>query len=158
MELSVGLVLDGKITGITKFGAFVSLPGGKSGLVHISEIAHTFVNDIRDHFEVGQDVKVKLIGIDKDGKINLSIKRTIDPPVSEKRPYSNSEAKYEKRPQQGKKQEWGQRPPPLYAPKPVEGSDFEDKLKNFMQDSKNKMSSLKNFTDKRGSARPRRHK
>ncbi len=156
MELSVGMVLDGKVTGITKFGAFVSLTGGKSGLVHISEIAHTFVSDIREHIEVGQDVKVKLIGIDKEGKINLSIKKAVDPPPVERRPYQDQRG--DKRGYQERRPEWGQRPPPQYSPRQAEGGDFEDKLKLFMQDSKNKMSDMKNFSEKRGSARPRKHK
>ena len=57
MEFGVGSVLEGKVTGITKFGAFVSLPEGKSGLVHISEIAYSYVNDVKDHLKVGQEVK-----------------------------------------------------------------------------------------------------
>ena len=73
MEFGVGSVLEGKVTGITKFGAFVSLPEGKSGLVHISEIAYSYVNDVKDHLKEGQEVKVKVIGI-KDGKISLSMK------------------------------------------------------------------------------------
>ena len=80
MEFGVGSILEGKVTGITKFGAFVSLPEGKSGLVHISEIAYTYVNDVKDHLKEGQEVKVKVIGIDDNGRINLSIKKAMDPP------------------------------------------------------------------------------
>lgn len=80
MEFGVGSVLEGKVTGITKFGAFVSLPEGKSGLVHISEIAYSYVNDVKDHLKEGQEVKVKVIGIDENGRINLSIKKAMDPP------------------------------------------------------------------------------
>ena len=79
MEFGVGSVLEGKVTGITKFGAFVSLPEGKSGLVHISEIAYSYVNDVKDHLKEGQEVKVKVIGIDENGRINLSIKKAMDP-------------------------------------------------------------------------------
>lgn len=82
MEFGVGSILDGKVTGITKFGAFVSLPGGKSGLVHISEIAYTYVNDVHDHLQEGQQVKVKVIGVDENNRINLSIKKALDPPPS----------------------------------------------------------------------------
>ena len=71
MELSVGAILEGKVTGITKFGAFVSLPDGKSGMVHISEVANSFVNDINDFLKEGQAVRVKVIGIDGAGRINL---------------------------------------------------------------------------------------
>ena len=80
MEFAVGAIVEGKVTGITKFGAFVSLPGGKTGMVHISEIAHAYVSDISEHLSVGQEVKVKVIAIDPAGKINLSIKKTMDPP------------------------------------------------------------------------------
>ena len=76
-EIEVGAILEGKVTGITKFGAFVSLPGGKSGLVHISEIAYSYVSDVSDHLSEGQDVKVKVISIDENNRINLSIKRAL---------------------------------------------------------------------------------
>lgn len=79
MELAVGAIVEGKVTGITKFGAFVSLPGNKTGMVHISEIAHAYVSDINEYLTVGQDVKVKIIAMEQ-GKINLSIKKTMDPP------------------------------------------------------------------------------
>ena len=75
MELTVGEVLEGKVTGITKFGAFVLLPGGKSGLVHISEVANAFVSDVHDHVQIGQPVKVKVLSVSEEGKINLSMKR-----------------------------------------------------------------------------------
>ena len=80
MEFGVGTIVEGKVTGITKFGAFVSLPEGKSGLVHISEIAYSYVNDVKDHLKEGQEVKVKVIGSDENGRINLSIKEAMDPP------------------------------------------------------------------------------
>ena len=80
MEFGVGSIVEGKVTGITKFGAFVSLPGGRSGLVHISEIAYTYVNDVKDHLTEGQEVKVKVISIDDNNRINLSIKKAMDPP------------------------------------------------------------------------------
>ena len=75
MEFGVGSILDGKVTGITKFGAFVALPEGKSGLVHISEIAYSYVNEVSEHLKEGQEVKVKVIGIDQANRINLSIKQ-----------------------------------------------------------------------------------
>ncbi|MCD7887083.1 MAG: S1 RNA-binding domain-containing protein, partial [Clostridiales bacterium] len=80
MELEIGAILDGKVTGITKFGAFVALPGGRSGLVHISEVAYSFVNDVNEFLTVGQEVKVKVIGMEGDSRINLSIKQTLPPP------------------------------------------------------------------------------
>ena len=74
MELTVGAVLEGKVKTITNFGAFVTLGENKTGMVHISEVANTYVSDIRQHLTEGQDVKVMVIGLD-NGKINLSIKR-----------------------------------------------------------------------------------
>jgi len=80
MEFGVGSILEGKVTGITKFGAFVALPEGRSGLVHISEIAYSYVNEVSDHLQEGQQVKVKVIGIDQNNRINLSIKKVTEPP------------------------------------------------------------------------------
>ena len=74
MELTVGAVVEGKVKSITNFGAFISLPDNKTGMVHISEVANAYVSDIRQHLTEGQDVKVMVIGTD-NGKINLSIKR-----------------------------------------------------------------------------------
>lgn len=75
MELAVGTIISGKVTAITKFGAFVSLPGGKSGLVHISEVAAAFVSDVHDYLTEGQEVTVKILSVSPEGKINLSIKQ-----------------------------------------------------------------------------------
>lgn len=85
MELEIGAIMEGKVTGITKFGAFVSLPGGRSGLVHISEVAYSYVSDVSEFLAVGQDVKVKIIGIDQNNRINLSIKQTLPPPPRQER-------------------------------------------------------------------------
>ena len=75
MSIEVGGVVEGKVTGITKFGAFVDLADGKVGLVHISEVADVYVNDVKDFLKVGQKVKVKILNVDDHGKIGLSIKR-----------------------------------------------------------------------------------
>jgi S1 RNA binding domain protein len=80
MSIEVGSKLQGKVTGITNFGAFVELPGGSTGLVHISEVADNYVKDIHDHLKVGDQVEVKVINVEKDGKIGLSIKRAKDRP------------------------------------------------------------------------------
>lgn len=70
--------MEGKVTGITGFGAFVSLPEGKSGMVHISEVANSFVSDIKEFIKEGDTVRVKVISIDDAGRINLSIKRAVE--------------------------------------------------------------------------------
>ena len=76
MQLEVGMVLEGKVTGITKFGAFIELPGGKTGMVHISEVAPTFVKEIRDFVTENQTVKVKVLSISEGGKGSLSMKKS----------------------------------------------------------------------------------
>ena len=86
MEISVGAVLEGTIKSITKFGAFVTLPGGRSGLVHISEISHSYVANVSDVLSEGQAVKVKVVSIDEAGRINLSMKKAAPPPPGPKEP------------------------------------------------------------------------
>lgn len=78
MDLSPGDIVEGVVTKVAKFGAFVDLEDGKSGLVHISEIADTFVKDINNHISEGDEVKVKVLSIDEKGKIALSIKDAIE--------------------------------------------------------------------------------
>ena len=144
MEFGVGAIVDGKVTGITKFGAFVSLPDGKSGLVHISEIAYSYVNEVSDHLREGQEVKVKIIGIDQAKRINLSIKQVEPPP--------------QRAPRQGgggrpPRQSGGpQRPMVFVHQAPKEPTDFEDRLKQFMQSSDSKLSELR-FIEKKGGNR-----
>ena len=81
MSIEVGSKLKGKVTGITNFGAFVELEEGKTGLVHISEVADNYVKDINEHLTVGDEILVKVINVEKDGKIGLSIKKAKDKPV-----------------------------------------------------------------------------
>ena len=79
MSIEEGSTVEGEVTGITDFCAFVELPGGETGLIHISEIANSYVKDITNYVKEGEEVKVKVINIDDDGKIGLSIKRLDDP-------------------------------------------------------------------------------
>ena len=85
MQLEVGGIYEGKVTGITKFGAFVSFEGGQTGMVHISEVAPTFVTEIRDFVSEGQTVKVKVLSINEEGKISLSMKKAL-PEDQQRRP------------------------------------------------------------------------
>ena len=96
MELTVGAVLEGKIKSITNFGAFVSLPENKTGMVHISEVANAYVSDIRQHLTEGQDVKVMVIGTE-NGKINLSIKRLEPKPQREGGNFQRREGGFQNR-------------------------------------------------------------
>ena len=141
MEPQVGSILEGKVTSITKFGAFVALEGGRSGLVHISEIANTFVNDVHDFLQEGQTVKVLVLSTE-NGKINLSIKKTL--PQQERPGF---------RPQRPRSS-FGRGGQPL---PPSADQSFEDKLKQFLSSSEGKMADLNRSIDgKRGGGRRRR--
>ena len=154
MDLVVGAVVDGKVTGIMKFGAFVSLPGGKSGLVHISEIAYSYVNEVSDFLKEGQEVKVKVIGVDENGRINLSIKKAQEPPAQQQAP--------RRRPfnQNAGNEGGGNGPKASGQPKtfakpaqPAAEPSFEDKLKQFMADSDSKISGIKQYSDRKSNRR-----
>ncbi|MCC8196696.1 MAG: S1 RNA-binding domain-containing protein [Ruminococcus sp.] len=79
MQLEEGSIIEGRVTGIQKFGAFIDIGGGRNGMVHISEVSPTYVGDINDFLKAGQIVKVKVISIAEDGKVALSIKRALPP-------------------------------------------------------------------------------
>ena len=132
MELTVGAVLEGTVKTITNFGAFVSLPEGKTGLVHISEVANSFVSDIRQHLTEGQQIKVMVIGTE-GGKINLSVKRLEAKPQP---------AGFRNREIQPAKPSRPATPTPPPAPKTADQL-FEEKLKAFMTESDSKISSLR---------------
>jgi S1 RNA binding domain protein len=163
MEFAVGAILEGKVTGITKFGAFVSLPGNKTGMVHISEIAHAYVSDISEYLTVGQEVKVKVIAIDPAGKINLSIKKTVEPPPRQgrgDRPQRSGDRGENRgdRSQRtgGARNGDNQRQRPVARTSgPKEPQSFDDMLKQFMADSDSKISSIKQYSDHRTKSKRR---
>ena len=140
MEFTIGTVLDGKVKSITNFGAFISLSENKTGLVHISEVANTYVSDIRQHLSENQAVKVVVIGTE-GGKINLSIKRL------ESRPQKEAHSTAAPRPQRS-----APTPPP--APKTADQL-FEEKLKQFMSESDSRISSIRQYSDHRSRSRRR---
>lgn len=149
MEVEVGAIYTGKVTEITKFGAFVNIGPGKSGLVHISEIANTYVNDVHDFLTLGQEVKVKVVNIDAAGRLNLSIKATIPaPPPRRPRPQAPAPAP---RPQQPRPSE--QAPVSGVVLQQSNDASFEDKLKRFMQDSDSKISGIRQYAEKKSSRR-----
>jgi S1 RNA binding domain protein len=117
--MEIGSILTGKVTGITKFGAFVALEEGGSGMVHISEVAHSYVEDIREHLTEGQEVTVKVVGVNPEGRVNLSIKKATAPPPRKETVFTGSRRA------------------------PAAPATFEDKLKAFMADSESKMSGMK---------------
>ncbi len=131
MQLEIGSVVEGVVTGLTSFGAFVSLPGGKSGMVHISKVSTEYVRDIRDHLTEGQQVKVKILSISEDGKIALAIKKDGDDAASPRvhRPRSNRQPNVWQGHQQ--RQNSGDK------------MSFEDMMAKFKQESDEKMSAYK---------------
>ncbi|RDI38421.1 S1 domain-containing RNA-binding protein [Falsibacillus pallidus] len=137
MSIEVGSKLQGKVTGITNFGAFVELAEGSTGLVHISEVADNYVKDINEHLKVGDEVTVKVINVEKDGKIGLSIRKAKDQPQRERSP---------QRPRNNNRQS-------EFRPK----ENFEQKMARFLKDSEDRLSSLKRQTEtKRGGRGARR--
>lgn len=161
MELTVGAVVEGKVKSITNFGAFISLPENKTGMVHISEVANAYVSDIRQHLTEGQDVKVMVIGME-NGKINLSIKRLEPKPQREGgRPAYRGGNVAPRREGVAPQNREGNRPQQQRAPMPPAAPKtadqlFEEKLKAFMTESDSKLSGIKQYADHRGSGRPRR--
>ncbi|WP_273062758.1 S1 domain-containing RNA-binding protein [Colibacter massiliensis] len=128
MAIETGNVLEGIVTGITKFGAFVELPEKKVGLVHISEVANEYVKDVHDFLEVGEKVSVKVLSVDDTGKVGLSIKQS-----------QENESKKELRRRAGMP------------------ASFEDQLSRFLKDSEARLSDLKRNTEsKRGGRGARR--
>lgn len=151
MSIEVGGVVEGTVTGITKFGAFVDLADGKVGLVHISEVADVYVNDVKDFLKVGQKVKVKVLSVDDHGKIGLSIKR-LQPKKPELPSGAPSSAPYPARRFGGN--DFRGRSSGRY---PAGPGSFEDKLSKFLKDSDERLTDLRRKTDsKRGGRGSRR--
>ena len=146
MELEPGSIVEAKVTGITKFGAFVSLPEGKSGLVHISELANTYVSDVSEHVSVGDTVRVFVLGATAEGKINLSIKRALPRPEHSAPPKPRCEQKAKIEPEDN------------IQPKEsrTSGNDsFEDKLKKFMRESDSRIADNRMYSEHRQRSRRR---
>ena len=136
MAIVVGSKLQGKVTGITNFGAFVELPGGQTGLVHISEVSDSYVKDVHEHLKVGDEVEVKVLQIEPDGKIGLSIKKAKDQPAKT----------FVRKPRPQKREETVQ-----------VKETFEQKMSKFLKDSEDRLTSLKRHTEsKRGGRGARR--
>lgn len=136
MGLEVGAVVEGKVTGITKFGAFVALPDGRSGLVHISEVANSYVKEVGDHLSVGQTVRVRVLSIAGDGKINLSVRQAAEGASSPRRSAPRRTAA-----QSGEQ--------------PDGDKAFEDRLKKFMQESDSRIADNRMYAE-RGTRRRRK--
>ncbi len=142
MSLSVGTIVKGKVTGITNFGAFVETEDGSRGMIHISEISRSYVEDIRSVLRVGQAVNVKVISINEQGKIALSLKQLES--GDDRKPAAKKAPKAQ--PRQRKKYEPA---PAVTSPGDFEwqassaGGSFEDMMSKFKRTSEDKMSDLK---------------
>lgn len=123
MEFTPGTILEGTVRSIAAFGAFINLPEGKTGLVHISEVSSSYVTDIRQHLTEGQAVKVKLLNTDDRGRLSLSIKQAEERPAPPRRSAEERPAR-----------------PQSFQPVRTEPESFEEKLKQFMADSNSKIS------------------
>ena len=150
MSIEVGTKVQGKVTGITSFGAFVELTGGTTGLVHISEVADSYVKDVNDHLKVGDLIEVKVIS-EKDGKTALSIKKARDKPEGQTSSYS------QRPPRQGRvdsrSKDFRSKGGSSFKPK----ENFEDKMAKFLKASEENLSTLKRSTEtKRGGRGGRR--
>ena len=176
MQLEIGKVYNGKVKGITQYGAFVDIEGGGTGMVHISEIANTYVSDIREHLAEDQDVKVKVIGINEQGKVSLSIKKASENGDAQprQRRFDKGQGKFDKGDKGGEKfdkfdkgersfdkgERSNERPqrskPVIWEPKkPIPQSEmtFEDMMSRFKQTSEERMCDLKRSTDRKNGTR-----
>lgn len=157
MAIEVGSKLEGKVTGITHFGAFVELEEGVTGLVHISEIADNYVKDVNEHLKIDDKVLVKVINVDKDGKIGLSIKQTKEKPPEAASPVRQG-GRFDSRSGSDRggygRGDRGGRGGFKSSPNKM---SFEDKMSRFLKDSEERISSLKKNTEsKRGGRGGRR--
>lgn len=148
-QLEIGKIYNGKVKGITQYGAFVDIDGGGTGMVHISEIANTFVNEIRDHLTENQEVKVKVIGINEAGKVSLSIKKAVEntqvapaaPKQHQKRSGDGGQNRSRANVWEPKKQQ------------PLSEMSFEDMMSRFKQTSEERQCDLKRSTDRKNGTR-----
>ncbi|HWI50005.1 MAG TPA: S1 domain-containing RNA-binding protein [Rummeliibacillus sp.] len=142
MSIEVGSKVQGKVTGITNFGAFVELPNGSTGLVHISEVADNYVKDINEHLKVGDMVEVKVMNVEADGKIGLSIRKAKPQAERPERPQRSRHNNHRSNDRGENRQ-----------PK----ENFEQKMAKFLKDSEDRLTTLKRAQDsKRGGRGARR--
>lgn len=154
MSIEVGAKLKGKVSGITNFGAFIDLGGGKTGLVHISEVSDGFVKDINEVLKVGDEVTVLVTTVGNDGKIGLSIRKAVDKPKEERREFPkkdfqrpNTKKPYVKNQNQNSN-----------ANNAPGKQDFDSLMSSFLKDSDDRLSTLRRSTEgKRGGRGGRRN-
>ena len=151
-DLVSGEILEGTVSGIAKFGAFVRLPGGVSGLVHISEISDSYVNDVNDFLRVGDTVSVKVLSVTSDGKINLSVKQASSRPAAKP---PRTEPSSPAAPRKAERESYA-RASEGEVLGPSGDASFEEKLKQFMKESESKVSGNKLYENHRSNGRRRK--
>lgn len=161
MSIEVGNVIPGKVTGITNFGVFVDLGDRKTGLVHISEVSDSYIQDIKEVLKVGDEVKVKVMTIADDGKISLSIRRAVDKPKEDSAdkprkqftPHNQDSQDFKKNRNAGRTAA----PYEKKSPSQAKATDFDSLMSSFLKDSEDRLTSLKRNTEgKRGGRGGRR--
>lgn len=157
MALQKGEIVEGKVTGLTNFGAFIELPENKVGMVHISEVSNQFVKEISDFLQKGQIVKVKVLNIDDSGKISLSIKQVNDDHEhgghQQHRRYNNRDDRGNQDQQHGRRNNghrstpnvWNGQKKSAYADK--SNLSFEEMMAKFKAESDDKLTDLKHATE-----------
>lgn len=151
MQLEIGKIYNGTVKAITQYGAFVDVEGGGSGMIHISEIANTYVNDIHEFLTEGQEIRVKVIGINEAGKVSLSLKKAQeDDGTAQKTESAGGQQNKQRRdkPQRSK--------PNIWEPKktiPQSEMTFEDMMSHFKQTSEERIGEGKRRTDRRNGTR-----
>ena len=146
MQSLIGEIYEGKVTGLTSFGAFVRMSNGESGMVHISEVAATYVKDITEFLSEGQEVKVKVLAINENNKISLSIKQTLPQPekTQEAPKREPRQSNYQRNNSQRNFSQQASKPQHQPAAAPM---SFEDMMAKFKQESDEKISVLKKSGD-----------
>ena len=151
MAVEAGALLDGKVTGMIEYGAFVDLGEGQTGMVHISEVANTYVKNIREHLSVGQEVRVKVLNVTPEGKVSLSIKKAVE---------SQPLPEYKAAPPRQQQQRRASQPPNVWQGErrgsSGEPQGFEDMMSRFKQTSEDKISTLRRGGDTRYGGNTRR--
>lgn len=147
MEVEVGAIVEGKVSGITNFGVFVDI-GDATGMVHISEVARNYVKDLKEYVQIGQAVKVKVISVSPEGKVSLSMKQAEEPEFKENRRPQRRDREPAKVSRGADSFE--------FRPKQQESLSFEDMLSKFKQTSDEKLSGMKKTDGNRRTAQNRR--
>ncbi|MBG9988217.1 RNA-binding protein S1 [Aerococcaceae bacterium DSM 111176] len=157
MSIEVGQKIEGTVSSVKNFGAFVNLENNQSGMIHISEVSDGFIKDINDFLTAGDTVTVKVIKITDDGKINLSLRQASENAAPKE---ERNQKPVQEKPAYQKKPAFKQQAKPAFKPAAQESNDtddFDKMMSRFLKDSEDNLSSLRRNTEgKRGGRGGRR--